>query len=108
VNKLNLSEFEISNPVTTMLADFKSSVSPRTGKKLAKKDRERLKSLVDNAKAELIMWGDAIGHVSWFASTHEEADKKVAQSLGMISMMQGKFLNLIEELDDLEFVLTSE
>lgn len=105
-NRLN--RYEIENPFSVLLRDLQNTMSPTYGNKLDKNEKERLKSLVDNAKSELTMWSSSIGYISWLASTHNEVDEQAIEALGLISSMQGKLMNMAEVVNDFDWYISGE
>ena len=98
--------FEIENPISSMLSDFANCFSSIRLGEISPEARERLLALLGNADEELEMWGRAIGHIAWLASTHEDADKETAEALGMVALMQGKLLTISSTLDNLKWEAT--
>lgn len=102
----DISTFEIENPISSMLSDFSKSFSSFKETKASLEDRSRVLTLLANADDELEMWGRAIGHLSWLASTHDEAGKETLEALGIAALMQGKLLTIASTLSNLKWEVT--
>lgn len=102
-SNLKLSGYEIENPIAALIDELAEIVSPA---RVAGRDietRNRLFKLAENALTELEMWGEAVGHISWLASTHGEADRDTIRFLGITSQMQGRFLTINRSVDSLRW-----
>lgn len=107
-NDHKLTTHEIENAIATLIGELTKTVSIYKGETTELAQRKRLLCLAENAASELEMWGRAVGHTSWLASTHEEAAENTINSLGIIGLMQGQLLSINSQLDDLKWSVTHE
>lgn len=99
----NLTIYQIENPIAALIEQLSEELSAFKGDKRDRELREKLLLMVENACEELEMWGHAVGHVSWLASTSEEAERNTIDALGIIGLMQGKFLTINSALGSLKW-----
>lgn len=99
------SPYEVENSLSTLIRELTETVSAMRGPDRDIEHCKKLNSLAENTIDELEMWGHAIGHLSWLASTHQEANQTTIDSLGMVGLMQGKLLTITKALDELKWDL---
>jgi hypothetical protein len=99
------SPFEVENSLAALIRELSETVSAMRGADRDIEHCKKLNCLAENTIDELEMWGRAVGHLSWLASTHQDATQTTIDSLGMVGLMQGKLLTMTNALDELKWEL---